>query len=338
MKLFKLLALISLCIILAVGCGNGNENVNSNVNLANENNSGETSQEISFPEKSIELFVPYAAGGGTDIVARTLASATEQYLGQDIVVINKTGGGGAVGMSEGADAKPDGYTVTMITNALSLFPHQDGGVSYEDFIPVAKINHDPSVVMVGSDSEFGDIQELLDYASENPGELSIGNTGGGMEKDSAGALIEEAADVEFTHVPFEGAAPTIAALLGGHIDFMTTTLGEAKAQIDSGELIPLAIVANQRSESYPDVPTFQEATGLEINQFGPWRGLGVPVGTPDEIVQILSDAFTQGVEDPEFSNFMKENAFEIDFMNPEEFGQFLIEDYELNGELLELIQ
>src|SRR5690606_28962584 len=133
---------------------------------------------------------------------------------------------------------------------------------------------------------------------------------------------------EFTHVPFEGAAPTIAALLGGHIDFMTTTLGEAKAQIDSGELIPLAIVANQRSESYPDVPTFQEATGLEINQFGPWRGLGVPVGTPDEIVQILSDAFTQGVEDPEFSNFMKENAFEIDFMNPEEFGQFLIEDYE----------
>lgn len=348
-KTYKFFILVVLSLLVIAGCSSNstgesdsaNETEPSNSSEANssEANNSEETTSIDFPKESIELIIPYSAGGGTDIVGRALAKATEKHLDTDIIVQNITGGGGAVGLTEGANVKPDGYTVTMITNALSLLPHQGlADVSHEDYIPIAKINQDPTAIIVTKDSQFETMEDLLAFAEENPGELRTGNTGSGMKKDRGSGTIENVAGVEFNHVPFEGAAPTLKALLGGEIDLMTTTLGEAKGQIDAGEVRALALLSKKRDETYSDIPTFEEATGLEINELGPWRGIGVPKDTPEEVVSILSEAFMNGANDEEFVEFMKSNSFTLDVLNSEEFAEFLKEDYEFHKELLELIQ
>ncbi|MFD0717025.1 tripartite tricarboxylate transporter substrate binding protein [Paenibacillus sp. GCM10027626] len=297
-------------------------------------NSGSGGQKNEFPKKSVSMIVPYSAGGGTDAVARALASATESYLGQPMAILNKTGGGGAVGMTEGANAKADGYTVTMITLALSTMPHAGlAPISYKDFTPIALINMDPATITVPTDSPFHTLNDIIKYAKENPGKLKVGNSGSGLSKDYAGALFEEAAGISMTHVPFEGAAPTINALLGNHIDVITVTTGEVLAQVQGGKLKTLGVMAEERAAVMPDVPTMKEL-GLDIGEFGPWRGLGVPKDTPAEVVKTLSDAFSKAVNDEKFKTFMEQNGFRILFKDSAQFSEFLEQDYTILGEMI----
>ncbi|PZE22182.1 tripartite tricarboxylate transporter substrate binding protein [Paenibacillus xerothermodurans] len=288
-----------------------------------------------FPKRPVTFIVPYAAGGGTDATARALAKAAEQKLGQSIAVVNKTGGGGAVGFSEGANAKPDGYTVTMVTVELATLHHLGlAPITYKEFKPIAQINFDPSAISVKADSRWSTAQEFLDYAKANPGQVKMGNSGPGSIWHLSAAAIEKAAGVKFNHVPFDGAGPAVTALMGGHIDAVPVSPAEVKTHVEGGKLKTLAIVDAKQSEALPGVKTLEEETGLKPSYLGPWRGVAAPKNTPDDVAKVLEEAFMQAAEDPEFKDYMKKNGLGLVVKDSQGFGK-LLEDSDMSfGELI----
>lgn len=274
--------------------------------------SGATKQETAktnFPTKPVTIIVPYAAGGGTDLCARALAKSTEKYLGKSITIVNKTGGAGAVGLTEGSGSKPDGYTATMVTVELTTLRHLGlANNNYKDFKPICLINYDPSAITVKADAPWKTAKEFIDYAKAHPGELKEGNSGPGAIWHLSAAGLEKAADVKFTHVPFDGAAPAITALMGGHVDVVFVSPAEVKSQVESGYVRTLAIIDSKQSDALPGVKTLEEETGIKTKNLATWRGIAVPKDTPDDVAKILADAFTKGANDPEFKDYMKKNG------------------------------
>lgn len=275
-----------------------------------------------FPTKPIEIIVPYAAGGGTDNVARALAQAAEDHLGQPVVVVNKPGGGGAVGMGEGARAKADGYTVTMITVELVTLPHLGlAPISHEMFEPVIRVNLDPAAVTVRADAPWNTLEEFLDYARQNPGKVKVGNSGTGAIWHLAAASLEKKAGVQFNHIPFNGAAPAVTALMGGNVDAVTVSPGEVLSYVTAGKLKVLGVMADERVKQLPDVPTLKEQ-GIDLS-IGTWRGLAVPKGTPEEVIAVLHDAFKKAMEDQSFIDFMDKSGLGIGYLNGKQFAELI---------------
>jgi len=264
---------------------------------------------VTFPTKAVTIIVPYAAGGGTDLTARALAKASEKHLGKPVVIVNKTGGGGAVGFNEGSTAKPDGYTVTMVTVELTTLRHLGLATSnYRDFKAIAQINFDPSAITVKVDAPWKNAKEFMEYVKAHPDQVKEGNSGPGSIWHLSAVGVEKAAGVKFTHVPFDGAAPAVIALMGGHVDVVFVSPAEVKAQVEAGKIRTLAIVDSKPSDALPGVKTFEEETGVKTTFVGPWRGLCVPKDTPDDIAKILTDAFMKGANEPEFKDYMKKNG------------------------------
>ncbi|WP_449537552.1 tripartite tricarboxylate transporter substrate binding protein [Ferdinandcohnia sp. Marseille-Q9671] len=291
-------------------------------------------KKVNFPTKQVSLIVPYSAGGGTDAVSRAIATSAEEHLGQSIGVINKTGGGGAVGMTEGANSKADGYTLTMLTVEVTMLPHLGlTTTTHENFKPIAQFNFDPSSIVVPADAPYNTIEEFLAYAKENPGKVRIGNGGTGATGHLSAMAMEKATETEFNHVPFDGSAPAVTALLGGHIEAASVQPPEVLAQVNAGELKVLAIMANERLETLPDSPTFQEV-GYDVGEIGVWRGVAVPKDTPDEVVSVLTDAFTKAAEEEEFKEFMKNNGLGIVLRDSAGFNQLMVDSHEIYGELI----
>jgi tripartite-type tricarboxylate transporter receptor subunit TctC len=161
-----------------------------------------------FPEKEVSIIIPWAPGGATDLIFRAVAAASQQHLGQAIVIVNRAGGGGAVGYTEGAQAKPDGYTLTAAVTPLTILPHQvKTAFTYKDFEPVINVVSDPSMFLVRADAPWKTLQEFLDQARKNPGMISVGNSGAGGGVHLVALAFEKAAGVKFNHIPFSGAAP-----------------------------------------------------------------------------------------------------------------------------------
>lgn len=280
--------------------------------LATAGCGGGTKQETAkttFPTKAVTIIVPYAAGGGTDLCARALAKSTEKYLGKPIVIVNKTGGAGAVGLTEGSTSKPDGYSVTMVTVELTTLRHLGLATNnYKDFKAICQINFDPSVITVKADAPWKTAQEFMDYVKAHPEELKEGNSGPGAIWHLSAAGVEKAADVKFTHVPFDGAAPAIVALMGGHVDVVFVSSAEVKTQVEAGSLRTLAIVDSKPSDALPGVKTLEEQTGIKTSNLATWRGIAVPKDTPDDIAKTLTEAFMKGANDQEFKDYMKKNG------------------------------
>jgi len=278
--------------------------------------------------------VPFAAGGGTDAVARALASATEKYLGKPIVIINKTGGSGAVGMTEGSKTKPDGYTVTMITREIVSLPLMDlCPVTADDFDLISNINLDPAIITVKSDSKYQNISQVIEDAKKNPGNIKFAST---AKPNFYVLAIELAEKVKFNHIPYNGAAEAIPAVLGGHADFTITSPGEVISQVNSGQLKPLAVMADKRLTGLPDVPTMKEE-GFDVTS-ATWRGLAVPKGTPQDVKDILAGAFDQGTKDQQFIDFMNKANLGIHYLNADEFKRFIEEDAVLLGKIVEEVK
>ncbi|WP_047153881.1 tripartite tricarboxylate transporter substrate binding protein [Aneurinibacillus tyrosinisolvens] len=288
-----------------------------------------------FPKRSVTLLVPHAAGGGTDSTARALAKAAEKHLGKPIVVVNKPGGGGAIGMTEGAKSNPDGYMVTMATVELTTLPHMNlSQVTYKDFKPIAQINFDPAAITVRADAPYKNVKEFLDYAKANPGKVKMGNSGVGSIWHLAAAAVEKAAGVTFNHVPFDGGKPAVMALMGGHIDAVPVSPAEVKAQVEAGKLKTLAIIDAQPSEALPGVKTLEEETGIKATYVGPWRGVVVPKDTPDDVVKVLTDAFMKGAEEEEFKTYMKKNGLGLVVKDSEGFKKLIEDSHESFGKLI----
>lgn len=312
----KKLVALSLCLVIVLGmlltgCGGGGE----------------------YPSKSIELIVPFAAGGGTDAVARSAAEAMKKELGQEVVVSNKTGGGGAIGMQAGLDAKADGYTVTMVTREVVSLPLLgQAPFKSEDFKYIGLINIDPTVLVVPVDSPYQTAEELFDAIKAAPGKLIFAAS---VVPNFYGATITQATGMEFQTIAFDGAAPAITELMGGRADFGLYGPGEIKAQMDAGKLKPLAVMAAERFSGLPEVPTFAEL-GYEAHS-GTFRGFAVPMDTPDDVTARLEAAIAKVAEDPDFVKFMSDSFYGLSYKNAAEFKDYVATDKTILAPVIETL-
>ncbi len=280
-----------------------------------------TSAAETFPDQPITLICPWGAGGGTDSVGRALADVATDLFGQSVVVENKTGGVGVVGMTTSMNAKADGYTVGLIAIEVVTLPKMGlapDTFTYENYRPLALLNADPCAITVSVDAPWNTLQEFLDYAKENPGEVTVGNAGSGSIWHLGAIGLEEAAGVEFKHIPYSGGAnPVVVDLLGGHIDAVAVSPAEVGTHVEAGKLKILGIASEERLDKFPEVPTYKEQ-GIDL-VLGTWRGLAVPKDTPDDVFAILEEKFVEAANDPKFSDFLANAGLGHIVMGSEDF-------------------
>jgi len=283
-----------------------------------------------YPAKNIRLVVPFGAGGGTDSVGRTLANSAKDILGTSISVMNRTGGAGAVGMSYGAQQRPDGYTLTVVTREIASLP-QMGLMqnTADDFKLIRMVNLDPAVVLVPADSPFNTINDLIAEAKNKPGQVKFAST---AAPNFYLMALEKAQDIKLNAIPYNGSSEAIPSVLGHHTQVTMVTPGEAIAQLRSGQLKALGVMSAERISYIPDVATLKEQ-GIDVTT-GTWRGIGAPKGTPDEIIEILGNAFDQAMASAEFKDFMAKGAMTIHPLKAQEFTDFVKQDTELLGKLI----
>lgn len=253
-----------------------------------------------YPDRPITLIVPYPAGGTTDLAARTIAQAMGPYLKQSIVVDNRAGAGGSIGMGMLKRADPDGYTIamgTIGTQTINQFLYQD--MPYDpakDFASLAMVLTTPNVIAVRQDSPLKTMQDLFAKAKASKDKpISYGSPGVGSSVHLTGAYLEQAAGIEMLHVPFKGVSGSMPALIGGQIDVLMDNLPSTISQLKDGSRIrALAVTSAERSSSLPDVPTVVES-GLADFDVTAWFALYAPAGTPDDVQAKLIDAATQAL-------------------------------------------
>lgn len=277
-----------------------------------------------YPEKDLTLIVPWSAGGGTDTIARALVQNAKEYIGVNVNVVNKTGGQGVVGMAAASTARADGYTVGLITFGLSTYNLLGlSDLSYRDFELLQLLNQSAAVLYVKADSEWDSLKELVDFAKANPGQVSLGHTGAGGDKHLSAASFATAYDVEFNYVPFDGAAPSRSALLGGHVDVAVAGIAEVKQLYEAGEIKILSFNNTERHPSFPEIPTIGEV-GYEMDApVLDWRGLAMPKGVPADRVAFLEEGFKKMFDDPEFKTFCDEVGLVLVYEDAAGYEAFL---------------
>lgn len=279
-----------------------------------------------YPERPITMIVAYSPGGGTDVLARSFAPFIEKYLGNDasFTIINKPGAGGEVGFTALSQSKPDGYTIGFLNlpNLLAIPIERKARYSLDSFTPLANMVDDPGAFNVHIDSPFNTLAELVAYAKENPGSVTVGTSGVGGDDHLAMMAFAKQAGIKLTHVPFPGAAPNRTALLGRHITVGAFNVSEAIQYAKEGQIKILGQMAAERWEVAPDVPTFKEQ-GFDVIM-GSQRGMGAPAGFPAEAKAKLSEAIGKAVNDPEFQAKAKKIYLPLSFMDADTYGAFLV--------------
>ena len=284
-----------------------------------------------WPEKPIDLIVAYSAGGGTDVTARTLQPMLEAALGQSVVVVNRPGAGGEVGHAAIASAKPDGYTIGILNlpPMLTIPITRNAAFTADDFIPVAGLVRDPSALSVPANSPFRTLDELVAFARENPGAVTVGTTGVGTDDHLAMRYFADAAGIELTHVPFAGGGPARTALIGGHVSAAALNLGEAVPAAKEGRIRILTQFSDAISEFAPDVPTAM-SLGYDVRMLSE-RGIGMPTGVDPAIVEKLAAAIANVAANAEFGKRNADRFTEVVYKSTEDFGaqiQKLKKDYQ----------
>ncbi len=279
-----------------------------------------------FPDRPLTLVVPWGAGGGTDAVARMIASLMERDLGQPVNVVNRTGGSGVVGHSAIASAPPDGYTIGMITVEITMMHHQKltelNGTSYT---PLALVNLDPAAFQVRADSPYKTMGDVLAAVKANPGKFKASGTGQGgiWHLALAGWLRDAKVDpAAAPWVPSNGAAPGLQDLVAGGVEFVPCSLPEARSLIDAGKVRSLAVMASTRSTLFPNVPTLKEATGSDWAT-GAWRGIAAPKGLPANVAARLEASVKKAYDSKEYKDFMAQRGFGTLWGNSTEFAAFM---------------
>ncbi len=277
-----------------------------------------------FPDKPITIIVPYAPG--TDQVARGLATELEKAFGQTVVVENKTGGGGSVGAGFVARSKPDGHTLLFAVSAVQTSaPHQTRlPYGFDDLQPIARISVGPNVIAARADAPFKTLQEMIAYAKANPGKVSYSSAGTGGATHLAGEALARAAGIKLTHIPFQGAAPAVAAAVGGSVDLGTGFAQAIMPQVEGKRLVALAQVGGERAKILPDVPTFKEG-GVNL-VLPPNTGIWAPAGTPPEVVAKLEQALANALKAPALQTLVERTQTEVDFLNSADFRKVLVEE------------
>ncbi|WP_423837681.1 Bug family tripartite tricarboxylate transporter substrate binding protein [Variovorax terrae] len=288
-----------------------------------------------FPARPIRFIVPYAAGGTTDLVARTVGAHMAQTLGQPIVIDNRGGAGGNIGMDVVAKAAPDGYTVGMgaiSTNALN--PHLYKKMPFDprnDFTAIGMLGNSTIVLEVGPALQAKSVAELLAYAKKHPG-VPYATAGAGTSMNLAGVLFAQLSQTEWVHVPYKGSAPLITDLIAGQVPAAFDNLPASLPHIQAGKLRALAVAGSQRSPSLPDVPTLAEA-GLPGYAVEPWFGVYGPAGLPAPVVQRLQTALQGALNDPAVKDKLLAAGFSPRSSTSAELESLSAREYERLGKV-----
>ena len=287
-----------------------------------------------YPDRAIRVIVPFAAGGGTDIMARMVAQEVGKELGQSVVVENRPGAGGGIGAAFVAQSKPDGYTLLVGstgTHGANQFLYSK--LPYDpvkDFTPVSVLATFDNVVVVPESSKVQSLQELIAAAKKNPGKLNYGITTVGSSAHLAVEKFRRDAGIEAGAVPYNGAGQSTTDLLAGRLDFMLDLVGTQLGNIKSGKLRPIATTDLKRNAALPDVPTIAESGYPGFSAVG-WVGLFGPADMPQATLDTLSKAITKVYASPDFQATMRARSFEPVSMTPADFSTFLANEREKWG-------
>lgn len=331
MKKILALALAAAMSLTLVACSGSKTPAASGSASSGGSSSAET---VDFPgNKQVSLIVPYSAGGASDTVARIYASELEQSLGTSIVVSNVTGASGAIGLEQVRNSNPDGYTIAYMpveSTMLKALGFTD--LSTDDFRFIGRAMTIPAAVTVRADAPWDTFEDFVNYAKEHPGEIQVGNSGTGSIWHIAAASIEKECGVQFTHVPFDGAAPAVAALLGGNIQAVTVSPSEVKNNVDSGDFKVLCVLGESRSSVVPDVPTAQEL-GIDITIQG-WGGFAVPKDTPQAVIDILEKASETAINSDSVKKTLADRGYEHAYLSGSDMDQKASEELAYYSELI----
>lgn len=277
-----------------------------------------------YPSRPINFVVGYAPGGASDIVVRALANSAGKILGQPVVVVNKPGGSSAVSLTSLKNEKPDGYTIALLATGGVISQHLRK-VAYDsakDFTPIMQHAVFHEGLVVRSDSQWKTVKEFVDYAKANPGKIRYGSSGPGSPSHLVMEQLSAVANIKMNHVPFEGTAPAVTALLGGHVDAVADNTAW-KPHVVSGRLRLLAAFQTKRIPFAPDIPTLQEA-GYKAIHAHIHSSVG-PKGLPPEIVGTLHNAFKKSLEDPEFLKVVNQVDAIVTYRSPEDLAKHLVD-------------
>lgn len=255
-----------------------------------------------YPERPVTLVVPFPPGGVADTIARPIAQALGDKLGQPIVIENKGGAGGAIGIGQAGRANPDGYTLLMSLSSISILPAADRllerkpAYQLDQFVPIARITADPTVLVVRADAPYKTLDEFLEAARKQGGKLSYGSSGIYGTMHVPMEMLQNAAGIKMMHVPFTGAGPAVQALVGGQVDALATGPSSVMQLIQAGRVRPLAHWGDGKLESLPQVPSLK-SKGFDAS-FVQWSGIFALAGTPPAVIDKLRDAVKQIADDP----------------------------------------
>jgi tripartite-type tricarboxylate transporter receptor subunit TctC len=278
-----------------------------------------------FPDKPLRIVVPFAPGGGTDAITRSLGVGMSEALGQPVIVDNKPGAGTIIGSEFVAKSSPDGYTLVMATFAHAVNPGLQSKMPYDTdkaFAPVALIGVSPNVLVVRADSPYKTVADLTAAAKEKPGKLTFASQGNGTSAHLAGELFKNLAKVELTHIPYRGAGPAMTDLLGGQVDMMFATASAVRPFVDSGKMRALGVTTARRSPAYASVPTLAEA-GVPGYAAESWYGLYVAAKTPKDVVDRLNAAVRKAVKAPAFAKQTEAEGLAVDVGAPEQLDTYV---------------
>ena len=279
---------------------------------------------FAYPDKPIRFVVPFAPGGGTDLIARTLGAEMSKDLGQPVIIDNKPGAGTLIGTDNVAKSAPDGYSIVVASFAHAVNPSLQPRLSYgsnKAFAPVILVGRGPNVLVVRPDSPYKSVADLLTAAKANPGKLTFASQGAGTSAHLAGEMFANLAKVKLSHIPYRGAGPALTDLLGGQVDMMFATAAAVSTFVDSGKLRALGVTTAESSPAFKGVPAIAASVpGYLVES---WYGLFVPAGTPPAVVERLNAAGRKAARAPDFVRKIEHEGLVISAGPPAELDNYV---------------
>jgi len=284
-----------------------------------------------YPTRPVTMIVAFPPGGVAELVGRPLAASMEKTLGQPVIILNRSGAGGAVGTTAAAKAAPDGYTILMTLSSISIFPVSDpmqgrpAPYQISDFMPIALVTADPTVLVVSAASPYRTIQDFVAAARANPGKINYSSSGIFGTLHVAMEMFAGAAGIQLFHVPYQGGGPAVTALLGGQVQALASGPAAAVGQIKGGKMRALAGWGAKRLDLMPELPTFMEL-GYKDVEFYIWSGVVAPAAIPPNVQHRLRAAVRAAVADPQFTGAMAKVSTPISYLDAPEFKDFWVAD------------
>jgi tripartite-type tricarboxylate transporter receptor subunit TctC len=291
---------------------------------------GLAAAQAAYPSKPVTMIVPFPPGGLADVVGRPVAEAMGRELGQSVIIENKPGAGGGIGMAAASKAAPDGYTILMSLSSFTVLPEADVVIgrspmySLNSLRPIARFTADPTVLAVRADAPWKTVKDFIEDAQRRPGAINYGSSGNYGTIHVPMEILAQNTGIKLTHVPYTGAGPAVVALLGGQIDAVSSGPATVLQQVKAGKLRVLAHWGNARLQTLPDVPSLKES-GYEA-EYAQWSGLFVPAGTPEPIVQKLRAAARFAANDPKVKDVILNAGSPILYQDTPDFEKYVQAD------------